>query len=61
MMFLKIKKIIDHEDKNYHRDQRIRGHIICTRVLDRHKNVERIDWLSIGTGITIFIAFSLTN
>jgi hypothetical protein len=43
---------------NYHMDQRIMGHITCTMVLDCRKNGERIDWLSIGTGFTVFIAFS---
>jgi hypothetical protein len=35
-----------HRDKNYHRDQSIMGHIICTMVLDCRKNGGRIDWLS---------------
>jgi hypothetical protein len=38
MMLLKIEKNNHHGDKNYHRDQRIMGHITCTMVLDCRKN-----------------------
>jgi hypothetical protein len=38
MMLLKIEKNNHHGDKNYHRDQRIMGHITCTMVLDCCKN-----------------------
>jgi hypothetical protein len=61
MMLVKIEKNNHHENKNYHRDQRIMGHITCTMVLDCHKNGGQIDWLSSGIEFTVFIAFSQTN
>jgi hypothetical protein len=61
MILLKIEKNNHHGNNNYYRDQRIMGHIICTMVLDCHKNGGRIDCLSIDTEFTVFIAFSQIN